>query len=95
MFLVRKIYLVIFIIANYVYISIYLRIKCKNLLVDDVNSARAISLNLRVPILSTYIVLFAIPNMLLAINIAQYNSWLSSVFTMNIMSDAIIHFGHT
>ena len=92
-FLVWEIFLIFFIVASYVYIFIYLRITRKNVLGDNVNSGRAISLNLRVPtmILSTFIVLFAIPDMLLATNIAQYNSWFSCVFTMNIFSDAIIY----
>ena len=92
-FFVWEILLVISIIASYLYIFVYFRIIRRNSLGDSVNSARTISLNLRVPIMivTTFMIFFVIPDLLLALHVVQFSPWFLCIFTMNVISDASIY----
>ena len=71
----------------------YLRITRKNMLLDNANNRKVISLNLKVPIMivSSFILLYAIHDILLATKLVQFFPWLNCVYTMNIFIDAIIY----
>ena len=92
-FFVWEIFLVIIIITSYVYIFVYFRIIRKKRLGNNTNSVRTVSLNLRVPIMivTTFIIFYVIPDMLLAAHVVQFSPWFLCIFTMNVISDASIY----
>ena len=83
----------IIMIICYSYIFIYIKIAYKKLSRTNSVEGKRRTLNLKVPflIVTTFIILIAIPNLLLAMHAISFSPWLYTVFTLNTASGAAIY----